>query len=57
MQVICQLRDQKVPILLISSEPEIVVRMADRAAVMRKGRITADLRGAHLTQTNLMHHA
>lgn len=57
MQVICQLRDQGVPILLISSEPEIVVRMADRAAVMRKGKMTAELRGAHLTQTNLMRHA
>ena len=57
IQIISQLRDQGVPILLISSEPEIIVRMANRAAVMRKGRIAAEIQGADLTEQNLMHHA
>ena len=57
MNVIGRLRDQGVPVLLISSEPEIIERMAGRAVVMRKGRVTAELQGADLTKPNLMHHA
>ena len=57
MNVIARLRDQGVPVLLISSEPELIVRMAARAIVMRKGKVTAELQGADLTRENLVHHA
>jgi ribose transport system ATP-binding protein len=57
MKVIARVRDQGVPILLISSEPEVIERMAGRAVVMRKGRVAAELHGADLTSQNLMQHA
>jgi ribose transport system ATP-binding protein len=57
MNVIERLREQGVPVLLISSEPELIERMAGRALVMRKGKVTAELQGADLTKPNLMHSA
>jgi ribose transport system ATP-binding protein len=57
MHVIGQMRDQGVPVLLISSEPEVIERMAARVVVMRKGKITVELQGAELTRQNLMQHA
>lgn len=57
MNAICHLRDQGVPVLLISSEPELIEQVAGRALVMRKGLVTAELQGAALTKENLMHHA
>jgi ABC-type sugar transport system ATPase subunit len=57
MRVIGRLRDQGVPVLLISSEPEVIERMAGRAAVMRKGRVSAELQGADVTRQNLTQHA
>lgn len=57
MKVIARVRDQGVPVLLISSEPEVIERMAGRALVMRKGRVAAELHGADLTSQNLMQHA
>jgi ribose transport system ATP-binding protein len=55
--VIERLRNQGVPVLLISSEPEVIERLAGRALVMRKGRLTAELTGSALTRQNLMQHA
>ena len=57
MQVVARLRDQGVPILLISSEPEVMERMAGRVVVMKKGRLGAELRGSELTRENLVHTA
>ncbi len=57
MSVIERLRDQGVPVLLISSEPEVIERMTRRALVMRKGKVAAELQGAALTRQNLMQHA
>ena len=57
MRVIGRLPQQGVPVLLISSEPEVIERMARRALVMRKGRVTAELQSAGLTRQNLMRHA
>lgn len=57
LSVIQQLRDQGVPVLLISSEPEVIERMARRALVMRKGRVAVELEGFSLTRQNLMQHA
>jgi ribose transport system ATP-binding protein len=57
VSVIERLRTQGVPVLLISSEPEVIERVARRALVMRKGRVTAELIGSALTRQNLMQHA
>jgi ribose transport system ATP-binding protein len=57
MSVIGRLRHQGVPVLLISSEPEVIERMAGRAVVMRKGRVSAELQGADVTRQNLTQHA
>jgi ribose transport system ATP-binding protein len=55
--VISRLRDAGVAVLVISTEPETVLALSDRALVMRKGRITAELLGPDLTKENLMRHA
>ena len=40
--------------LLASSDPEEVVQLSDRAAVMVRGRITRELGGADLTASQLV---
>ncbi len=57
MTIVNNLRDQGVATLLISTEPETILSIADRALVMRKGRLTAELTGNQLTKENLMTHA
>jgi len=57
MTIVKQLRDEGVATLLISTEPETILSIADRALVMRKGRITAEFEGQNLTKENLMKHA
>lgn len=57
LTIVQKLRDQGVAILLITTEPETIVRIADRSLVMSKGQLTAELSGAELTKENLMGHA
>lgn len=57
LTIIQSLRDQGVAILLITTEPETIVRIADRSLVMRKGQLTAELSGDALTKENLMRNA
>ncbi|MEZ4729418.1 MAG: sugar ABC transporter ATP-binding protein [Caldilineaceae bacterium] len=57
LTIIQTLRDQGVAILLITTEPETLVRIADRSLVMRKGKVTAELSGEALTKENLMRNA
>jgi ribose transport system ATP-binding protein len=57
MAVVQSLSAEGVATLLITTEPETVVAYADRALVMRKGRITAELAGADLTKDQLMKNA
>jgi len=57
LTIVQKLRDQGVAILLITTEPETIVRIADRSLVMSKGRLTAEMRGAELNKENLMRHA
>jgi ribose transport system ATP-binding protein len=57
LTIVQKLRDQSVAILLITTEPETIVRIADRSLVMSKGQLTAELSGAELTKENLMRHA
>ena len=55
--VITRLRGEGVAILLIGTEPETLLSVADRALVMRRGRITAKLVGAQLTKEELLKNA
>jgi ribose transport system ATP-binding protein len=55
--IIRRLREQGVAILLVTTEPEAILSIADRAIVMRKGRITAELSGDALTKEALMTNA
>lgn len=57
LTIVQNLRDQGVAILLITTEPETIVRIADRSLVMRKGKLTAELTGETLTKENLMRNA
>jgi ribose transport system ATP-binding protein len=57
MTIVQRLRDQGVAILLISTEPETILSIADRALVMSKGGISAELSGEQLTKEQLMRHA
>jgi ribose transport system ATP-binding protein len=55
--IIKRLREEGVAILLITTEPETILGVADRALVMRKGRVTAELWGSSLTKESLMKNA
>lgn len=57
LTIVQRLRDQGVAILLITTEPETIVRIADRSLVMSKGHITAEFTGTDLTKENLMRKA
>ncbi len=57
LTIVEHLRDQGVAILLITTEPETIVRIADRSLVMSKGQLTAELSGSDLTKENLMRNA
>lgn len=54
LTIIKALRDQGVAILLITTEPETILGIADRALVMRKGAITAEIEGTELTKEKLI---
>jgi ribose transport system ATP-binding protein len=57
LAIIRRLREEGVAILLITTEPETILGVADRALVMRKGKITAELSGQGLTKEALMKNA
>jgi ribose transport system ATP-binding protein len=57
ISIIKKLRRDGVAILLITTEPETILGIADRALVMRKGRMTAELSGPSLTKESLMKNA
>lgn len=52
--VLNKLRESGVSILLISSDMEEVVELADRAVVMFQGRINSEFQKADISQDNLM---
>ena len=52
--VLNKLRESGVSILLISSDMEEVVELADRAVVMFQGRINSEFKKGDITQDNLM---
>lgn len=52
--IIHQLRDDGVSVLLISSDMEEIVELADRAVTMHQGRINAEFGKEEINQDNLM---
>ena len=57
LRLIRNLREEGVSIILISSEPEIVLANSDRILVMSKGRITQELVNDGLTKEMVMRYA
>jgi ribose transport system ATP-binding protein len=57
MTIVQGLREKGVAILLITTEPETILSVADRGLVMSKGGISAELRDKELTKEQLMKHA
>ena len=57
MSVVQSLGAKGVATLLITTEPETIVAYADRALVLSKGRVTAELSGPDLTKDQLMKNA
>lgn len=57
LAIVRGLREQGVAIMLITAEPETLLSIADRALVLRKGRVSAELAGPELTKEQLMRHA
>jgi ribose transport system ATP-binding protein len=52
-----RLAEEGLPLLVISSDvPELLGRV-DRALVMRRGRIVAEIVGDAITEAGIMHHA
>ena len=54
MQIVRELRDQGMAILLISSEPEIILANSDRILVMSQGRLTHTMENRGQTKESLM---
>lgn len=52
--IIHQLREEGVSVLLISSDMEEIVELADRAVTMHQGRINAEFKKEEINQDNLM---
>jgi erythritol transport system ATP-binding protein len=52
-RIMCDLAREGVAVLFVSSELKEVVAMADRALVMARGRITADLPRDKITESAL----
>ena len=56
-KIIRSLADRDIGVLMISSELTEVVGLADRVFTMREGVVTGELRGAEITEENIMHNA
>jgi ribose transport system ATP-binding protein len=56
-KIIRSLADGGIGVLMISSELTEVVGLADRVFTMREGVVTGELRGAEITEENIMHNA
>lgn len=54
LQLVNRLREEGVSIILLSSEPEIILGYSDRILVMSKGKIRKELWPEHLTKEQLM---
>lgn len=54
-KIIRELADSGLGVMMISSELPEVIGMSDRVLVMKEGTITGELKGADITERNIMH--
>ena len=54
IRIIRKLRGQGVAILVLSSEPETILTLADRVTVLRKGRVAKEFNGGTLYKADLL---
>ncbi len=54
VRIVRGLRDQGVGVLVVSTEPETVLSLADRILVMRRGRVTGEFAGVAVSKDRLL---
>jgi ribose transport system ATP-binding protein len=54
IRIVKELRDKGVAILVLSTEPETILTLADRVTVMKKGRVAREFATGHLEKADLL---
>jgi ribose transport system ATP-binding protein len=54
VKIVRKLRDQGMGIVVVSTEPETVLSLADRIVVMKKGRIVREFAGEKISKDRLL---
>lgn len=54
IRIVRSLRDRGVAILVLSTEPETILTLADRVAVMRKGKVVSEYAAGEISKSDLL---
>jgi ribose transport system ATP-binding protein len=54
IRILKSLRDRGVAILVLSTEPETILTLADRVTVMKKGQVAREFAGRHIEKSDLL---
>jgi ribose transport system ATP-binding protein len=54
IRIVKSLRERGVAILVLSTEPETILTLADRVAVMRKGEVVREFAHGEITKSDLL---
>ncbi len=54
IRIVKKLRDQGVAILVLSTEPETILTLADRVSVLRKGKVTREFSSGTIHKADLL---
>jgi ribose transport system ATP-binding protein len=54
IRILKTLRDKGVAILVLSTEPETILTLADRVTVMKKGMVAREFAGGHIEKSDLL---
>jgi ribose transport system ATP-binding protein len=54
IRIVKSLRDKGVAILVLSTEPETILTMADRVTVMRKGSVSREFSSGRIEKSDLL---
>ena len=54
IRILKTLRDKGVAILVLSTEPETILTLADRVTVMKKGQVAREFAGGHIEKSDLL---
>jgi ribose transport system ATP-binding protein len=54
IRILKTLRDKGVAILVLSTEPETILTLADRVTVMKKGAVAREFAGRHIEKSDLL---